>query len=135
MLPIDTSASKHTGLNVLSRTTYMMTPCHHMFHTECLERVSSLYIHIYIYIYIYAQLTVQYIIVDANQIRMSCLQSLSSCLLIVFVLYHTFILLFILYSPPSFFYFLFLFCFACHSFFIFLFRLISCITDTQLFLA
>ncbi|KAI8075773.1 hypothetical protein BDF21DRAFT_423644 [Thamnidium elegans] len=38
MLPIDTSASKHTGLNVLSRTTYMMTPCHHMFHTECLER-------------------------------------------------------------------------------------------------
>lgn len=40
MLPIDTSHSKHTGLNVLSRTTYMMTPCHHMFHTECLERVS-----------------------------------------------------------------------------------------------
>lgn len=42
MLPIDTSNSKHTGLNVLSRTNYMMTPCHHMFHTECLERVSFL---------------------------------------------------------------------------------------------
>ncbi|KAI7889472.1 uncharacterized protein EV154DRAFT_514338 [Mucor mucedo] len=38
MLPIDISHGKHTGLNVLSRTTYMITPCHHMFHTECLER-------------------------------------------------------------------------------------------------
>lgn len=40
MLPIDTHPNGHSGLNVLSRTTYMMTPCHHMFHTECLERVS-----------------------------------------------------------------------------------------------
>lgn len=52
MLPIDTSAGKHTGLNVLSRTTYMMTPCHHMFHTECLERVSP-----FSYTSIYARLT------------------------------------------------------------------------------
>jgi hypothetical protein len=40
MLPVDTSHIGHTGLNVLSRTNYMMTPCHHMFHTECLEKVS-----------------------------------------------------------------------------------------------
>ncbi|CAO3677518.1 unnamed protein product [Rhizopus stolonifer] len=38
MLPIDTSNNNHSGLNVLSRANYMMTPCHHLFHTECLER-------------------------------------------------------------------------------------------------
>ncbi|KAI8645850.1 hypothetical protein BD408DRAFT_43760 [Parasitella parasitica] len=38
MLPIDTNSHGHSSLNVLSRTNYMMTPCHHMFHTECLEK-------------------------------------------------------------------------------------------------
>jgi hypothetical protein len=39
MLPIDITQNSHSGLNVLSRANYMMTPCHHLFHTECLERV------------------------------------------------------------------------------------------------
>ncbi|EPB85544.1 hypothetical protein HMPREF1544_07633 [Mucor circinelloides 1006PhL] len=38
MLPIDTNHHGHSSLNVLSRTNYMITPCHHMFHTECLEK-------------------------------------------------------------------------------------------------
>ncbi|KAI9244801.1 hypothetical protein BY458DRAFT_447597 [Sporodiniella umbellata] len=39
MLPIEVSVNSNSGLNVLSRSNYMMTPCHHLFHTECLERV------------------------------------------------------------------------------------------------
>ncbi|CAO3640235.1 unnamed protein product [Mucor hiemalis] len=38
MLPIDTSNKGHSGLIAPLRTNYMMTPCHHMFHTECLEK-------------------------------------------------------------------------------------------------
>ncbi|KAI8327169.1 hypothetical protein EDC96DRAFT_532516 [Choanephora cucurbitarum] len=38
MLPIDVSHQHNSGLNVLSRTQYMVTPCHHMFHTDCLEK-------------------------------------------------------------------------------------------------
>ncbi|KAI8983562.1 hypothetical protein BDB01DRAFT_791258 [Pilobolus umbonatus] len=38
MLPIDTLANNHSGINVLSRASYMVTPCHHIFHTECLEK-------------------------------------------------------------------------------------------------
>ncbi|RCH98075.1 hypothetical protein CU098_001082 [Rhizopus stolonifer] len=45
MLPIDLNQAAHSSLNVLSRTNYMVTPCHHMFHTE----------------------------LDENQIGMSCL--------------------------------------------------------------
>ncbi|KAI7897604.1 uncharacterized protein BX663DRAFT_556558 [Cokeromyces recurvatus] len=38
MLPIDMHHG-HSSLNVvLSRTNYMVTPCHHIFHTECLEK-------------------------------------------------------------------------------------------------
>jgi hypothetical protein len=39
MLPID---MKHGGHSVLSKTNYMVTPCHHMFHTECLEKVNAI---------------------------------------------------------------------------------------------
>jgi hypothetical protein len=42
MLSIDTNNHGHSGLNVLSRTNYMITPCHHMFHTECLEKVRKI---------------------------------------------------------------------------------------------
>ncbi|ORX62922.1 hypothetical protein DM01DRAFT_1297822 [Hesseltinella vesiculosa] len=38
MLPVDTSGAVPTGLHVLGRIQYMMTPCHHLFHTECLEK-------------------------------------------------------------------------------------------------
>ncbi|KAG1174625.1 hypothetical protein G6F70_004731 [Rhizopus microsporus] len=38
MLPVDIANHGHSGLNVLARANYMMTPCHHLFHTECLER-------------------------------------------------------------------------------------------------
>ena len=40
MLPVDTSASGPPGLHVLGRAQYMLTPCQHLFHTDCLERVS-----------------------------------------------------------------------------------------------
>ncbi|KAI8339033.1 hypothetical protein BC941DRAFT_350028 [Chlamydoabsidia padenii] len=39
MLSVDTSSTAATGLHVLGRTQYMMTPCHHLFHTDCLEKV------------------------------------------------------------------------------------------------
>ncbi|KAG0191534.1 hypothetical protein DFQ28_011651, partial [Apophysomyces sp. BC1034] len=39
MLPIDLFPSGHTGLHVLGRIQYMVTPCHHHFHTDCLEKV------------------------------------------------------------------------------------------------
>ncbi|KAI8142937.1 hypothetical protein BJV82DRAFT_515843 [Fennellomyces sp. T-0311] len=39
MLPVDTSSSGPPGLHVLGRAQYMMTPCQHLFHTDCLERV------------------------------------------------------------------------------------------------
>ncbi|KAI8984048.1 hypothetical protein BDF20DRAFT_857701 [Mycotypha africana] len=42
MLPIDFSQNGHSSLNVLARTHYMVTPCHHMFHTECLEKVNDI---------------------------------------------------------------------------------------------
>ncbi|KAI9477893.1 MAG: hypothetical protein EXX96DRAFT_229516 [Benjaminiella poitrasii] len=35
MLPID---MQHSSLLSASRTNYMVTPCHHLFHTECLEK-------------------------------------------------------------------------------------------------
>ncbi|CAO3616408.1 unnamed protein product [Cunninghamella echinulata] len=38
MLPVDTSGTAATGLHVIGRTQYMMTPCHHLFHTDCLEK-------------------------------------------------------------------------------------------------
>ncbi|KAI8086537.1 uncharacterized protein BX664DRAFT_336101 [Halteromyces radiatus] len=38
MLSVDTSSTAATGLHVLGRTQYMMTPCHHLFHTDCLEK-------------------------------------------------------------------------------------------------
>ncbi|SAL96139.1 hypothetical protein [Absidia glauca] len=41
MLSVDTSSTAATGLHVLGRTQYMMTPCHHLFHTDCLEKSSS----------------------------------------------------------------------------------------------
>lgn len=41
MLPIDTQA-QHSSLNVLYRTNYMVTPCHHIFHTDCLEKVCTI---------------------------------------------------------------------------------------------
>lgn len=41
MLPVDTTPAGPAGLNVLGRAQYMLTPCQHLFHTECLERVKS----------------------------------------------------------------------------------------------
>lgn len=41
MLPVDTSGTAATGLHVIGRTQYMMTPCHHLFHTDCLEKVKK----------------------------------------------------------------------------------------------
>ncbi|ORZ10077.1 hypothetical protein BCR42DRAFT_333854 [Absidia repens] len=41
MLSVDTTSTAATGLHVLGRTQYMMTPCHHLFHTDCLEKVSK----------------------------------------------------------------------------------------------
>ncbi|ORY94080.1 hypothetical protein BCR43DRAFT_495831 [Syncephalastrum racemosum] len=38
MLPVDTSAAGPPGLHVLGRAQYMVTPCQHLFHTECLEK-------------------------------------------------------------------------------------------------
>ncbi|KAI8374372.1 uncharacterized protein BYT42DRAFT_576128 [Radiomyces spectabilis] len=38
MLPVNISNTGSTGLRVLGRTQYMVTPCHHLFHTECLEQ-------------------------------------------------------------------------------------------------
>ncbi|KAI9246092.1 hypothetical protein BDA99DRAFT_447589 [Phascolomyces articulosus] len=40
MLPVDTSPGGPPGLHVLGRAQYMLTPCQHLFHTDCLERVS-----------------------------------------------------------------------------------------------
>lgn len=41
MLPVDTSGTGPPGLHVLGRAQYMLTPCQHLFHTECLEKVSA----------------------------------------------------------------------------------------------
>ncbi|KAI9310998.1 hypothetical protein BX666DRAFT_1128141 [Dichotomocladium elegans] len=38
MLPVDTNSTGPPGLHVLGRAQYMMTPCQHLFHTECLEK-------------------------------------------------------------------------------------------------
>ncbi|CDS07323.1 hypothetical protein LRAMOSA01272 [Lichtheimia ramosa] len=38
MLPVDTSGTGPPGLHVLGRAQYMLTPCQHLFHTECLEK-------------------------------------------------------------------------------------------------
>ena len=40
MLPVDTTGSGPPGLHVLGRAQYMLTPCQHLFHTECLEKAS-----------------------------------------------------------------------------------------------
>lgn len=39
MLPVDTSSTGPPGLNMLNRAQYMLTPCQHLFHTDCLEQV------------------------------------------------------------------------------------------------
>jgi Zn-finger protein len=39
MLPVNATTQGHTGLHALGRANYMVTPCHHLFHTECLEKV------------------------------------------------------------------------------------------------
>ncbi|KAJ2956270.1 hypothetical protein NQZ79_g7864 [Umbelopsis isabellina] len=38
MLPVNPSAPGAAGLHALGRANYMVTPCHHLFHTECLEK-------------------------------------------------------------------------------------------------
>ncbi|CAO3671160.1 unnamed protein product [Umbelopsis vinacea] len=38
MLPVNATTQGHTGLHALGRANYMVTPCHHLFHTECLEK-------------------------------------------------------------------------------------------------
>jgi hypothetical protein len=40
MLPVDPAAPGPAGLHALGRANYMVTPCHHLFHTECLEKVN-----------------------------------------------------------------------------------------------
>ena len=49
MLPIDTTPSSSSAgarlssvVGSLGRLNYMLTPCGHLFHTECLERVREL---------------------------------------------------------------------------------------------
>ncbi|KAI9290201.1 hypothetical protein BC943DRAFT_270351 [Umbelopsis sp. AD052] len=39
MLPVNATTQGSAGLQALGRATYMVTPCHHLFHTECLEKV------------------------------------------------------------------------------------------------
>lgn len=46
MLPVDTSAAGPPGLHVLGRAQYMVTPCQHLFHTECLEKASASFLFI-----------------------------------------------------------------------------------------
>ncbi|KAG2186648.1 hypothetical protein INT44_002872 [Umbelopsis vinacea] len=38
MLPVNATTQGSAGLQALGRATYMVTPCHHLFHTECLEK-------------------------------------------------------------------------------------------------
>ncbi|CAO3690571.1 unnamed protein product [Umbelopsis ramanniana] len=38
MLPVNATNQGSAGLQALGRAGYMVTPCHHLFHTECLEK-------------------------------------------------------------------------------------------------
>lgn len=43
MLPVNATSQGSAGLQALGRAGYMVTPCHHLFHTECLEKVFYFY--------------------------------------------------------------------------------------------
>lgn len=85
MLPVDTSGTGPPGLHVLGRAQYMLTPCQHLFHTECLEKVNpgirekvSCVAFFILIIFVSFSL-----IVDADQAGMSCVSVLSPSIMII----------------------------------------------------